>query len=189
MADSLPRLPATMPGARAGEPAPRRDVQVQCRPEAIGTYNGWVEVTSDDPVHGTIREPVTCHALQNQCPVPVVETGTFFVAPLDAVVLDGSPSTDPDGRDGKPTRYRWEVVSAPEGSSSSVVERLSGNPQSPLSGATPDDEMTPHGVFFVDLAGTYTLQLHVVDPLGLDAPSPDCPAPGGTVTILATPPP
>ena len=184
--ESVPTLPALMPAMSPGQPLPNRNIKLQCSPTESKAYGGWVEVKSNDPINGSVRVKVTCLGVLNACPRPAVVNDEFNVAPLDSVVLDATPSTDEDGPNGKPLKYRWEVTEAPEGSSSYAVERLSGNPQSPLSGATPDDESTPRAVFFVDMLGTYTLKLHVVDNLDQDAPSENCPEPVATITINST---
>ncbi len=185
VAETVPTLPALMPAMSPGQPLPNRNIKLQCSPTESKAYGGWVEVKSNDPINGSVKVKVTCLGVLNACPRPGVAMDEFHVSPLDSVSLDASPSTDEDGPGGKPVQYTWEVVDAPSGSSSYAVERLSGNPQAPLSGATPDDPATPHAVFFVDVVGTYTLKLHVKDNLDQEAPSENCPEPVATVTIVA----
>ena len=42
-------------------------------------------------------------------------------------------------------------------------------PAQPVNGGDPDDPSTPEAVFFVDMPGTYTVELRVTDNLGLDS--------------------
>ncbi len=100
--------------------------------------------------------------VENACPIPDVVTDEFHVPPLEIITLDGTPSTDPGG---EVRRYRWTVVSRPEGSVSMPVEAFE-NPRRPADGGTEDDEETPTALFFVDLAGEYEIELQVFDNLG-----------------------
>jgi hypothetical protein len=105
----------------------------------------------------------------------------FYVPPLEVIVLDGSASVDPDGPDNRPVTYEWVITERPEGSTSQPRESL--DPGDPTNGV-PDDTTTPPAVFFVDLAGTYTAELRVVDNLGLSSETCETSA---IVTIVAKP--
>lgn len=113
----------------------------------------------------TAAEPVVVdlfgRGVENACPIPVVTSELYEVAPLDVITLDGSPSTDPGG---EVRRWVWSVVERPSGSVSQVFESLTSL-SDPAGGGPADDEMTPTGVFFVDLAGRYTIELQVYDNL------------------------
>ena len=66
------------------------------------------------------------------------------------------------------------------------VERLA-NRLRPAEGGPADEPGTPTAVFFVDLAGTYEIELRVTDVGGLTAPSESCPDPVARVFINANP--
>ena len=183
--DSVPQLPALMPAMRVGEPLPSRNIKLECKPAEASAYGGWVEVKSNDPVNPNVRVKVTCLGVLNACPRPAVAQDTFRVSPLEVVVLDATPSADEDGPAGKPVEYRWDIIDAPPGSSSTPKESLGADPQQPNEGAQPDKLDTPTARFFVDVVGTYTLQLFVKDNLDQEAPSENCPEPVATVTIIA----
>ncbi len=70
----------------------------------------------------------------------------------DAVQLDGSASSDPDGD--QITRYNWSILNMPEGSSAAL-----------------SDPLVPDPIFTADRAGTYIIQLIVND--AIDDSEPD----------------
>ena len=107
----------------------------------------------------------------------------FSVVPLDVVVLDGSPSIDQDGPNSQPVEYEWVVTGRPDGSTSQPRESFF-DPAQPANDGPEDDRSTPSAVFFVDLAGTYTIELRVRDNLGLDSIACENP---GVVTVVAQP--
>ena len=122
----------------------------------------------------------------NQCPLPRVVQSNFSARPLDVVLLDGEPSVDSDGADGRPIRYEWVLISRPDGSVAPLVEEFN-DPFRPADGGSEDDPTTPRVQFFVDLAGTYVIELRVMDDQGLSTPSEDCPGPAARVRISALP--
>lgn len=185
VADSVPQLPALMPAMTIGQPLPNRNIKLECSPTEASAYGGWVEVKSNDPVNPSVRVRVTCLGVLNACPRPAVAEDTFHVSPLETIQLDATPSADEDGPGGKPVEYRWDVIEAPQGSSAHAVEQLGRDAQAPYDGAINDDLATPTAKFFVDVVGTYTLQLFVKDNLDQEAPSENCPEPVATVTIVA----
>jgi hypothetical protein len=67
-----------------------------------------------------------------------------------------------------------------------LVEELS-DPFRPANGGEVDNPTSPQALFFVDLAGTYIIELRVVDDQGLTAPSPDCPQSPVQVRVQALP--
>jgi hypothetical protein len=48
--------------------------------------------------------------MENACPEARTTQDEIEVWPLDVVVLDGSPSFDPDGPSDRPVRYEWVVT-------------------------------------------------------------------------------
>jgi hypothetical protein len=102
------------------------------------------------------------------------------------ISLTGIESIDPDGPNQKPTRYRWSVVSRPGGSSSQPVESFN-NPFRPEDGGIADNESTPEAFFWVDLTGSYEIELIVEDELGFEAPSGQCPQEPVRIRVEAIP--
>lgn len=140
---------------------PAQQVEVGFWPTELTGYGGTLVIYSNgDP--SPLRVDLFGRGVDNACPVPVVAQRDLSVAPLDIITLDGSASTDPDG---EVRRWQWTVVSRPDGSVSVPVESYD-NPARPADGGPDDDDTTPQGLFFVDLAGEYTLELRVVDALG-----------------------
>ena len=116
-------------------------------PPAEMAYNA--RVRSNDAEFPSIDVPLLGRGTQNECPTAVVGEDEFIVRPLEVINLDGSPSVDMDGPDGRPVRYEWVVVQRPEGSTAQPVERLA-DPFRPAEGGPADNTGTPGAVFFVD---------------------------------------
>lgn len=183
-ADSL-EAPFTL--AAVNGDAPWRDVIIGFSPQEDQAHAGTLLIETTDPARPRIEVPITGRGTQNECPVAVVsDAGPIVVEPLDIVELDASLSTDADGPGGVPVRYVWTVIRRPDGSTVTPVERFQ-DPRRPLDTGVADDPTTPRALFFVDLAGTYTLELTVADNLDLEAPSDACPQPAATLTIEARP--
>jgi hypothetical protein len=169
--DALPDLPAEMPAAVPDAPLPSRGIRVEFTPRETRVHEGWLLIVSnalDEPSH---RVSLLGRGVENACPVARAIQDEYAVAPLDVITLDGSPSIDPDGPNGQPVAYEWVVIDSPEGSLSQPFERFF-DAQQPANGGEQDHPATPTAQFFVDLAGTYVLELRVRDNLGLS--STDC---------------
>lgn len=149
-----------LPAATADTAFPAKSVEVGFWPLEEMNYGGRMKLFTN-----TSAEPIVVdlfgRGVENACPIPAVTTERFEVAPLDVITLDGSPSTDPGG---EVRRWVWSVVDRPSGSVSQVFESLT-SVADPAGGGPADDELTPTGVFFVDLAGRYTIELQVYDNL------------------------
>jgi hypothetical protein len=185
----VPDLPGLLAAADLSQDPPVRpslNIPVVFFPEAEQPYTGTLTINGNDPQQPTVDVPLRGRGANNDCPVAVVSEEEVNVLPLDSVVLDGSNSTDPDGPEGRPVAYEWVVVERPDGSTSIPVERLA-NPLRPADGGPEDVTTTPNAVFFVDLAGTYVLELRVTDTGGVVAPSATCPQPEARMTIIANP--
>ncbi len=183
------RLPGRLAAADLNMNPPVRptwNIPVMFTPEAEQPYTGNITVTSNDPNRPTIDVPMRGRGSVNECPVAAVAEDELIVRPLDVISLDGSRSTDADGPNGQPVQYEWVVTQRPEGSVAVPVERFS-NRLAPAEGGPADNTSTPTAVFFVDLAGTYVIELRVTDSEGVSAPSATCPQAEAQVTIIANP--
>ncbi len=168
-----------LPAASAGESFPSRVIDVGFWPTQEQNYGGRLLLYTN-----TSSEPLIVdlfgRGVENSCPLPVVTSERYEVAPLEIITLDGSPSADPGG---EVQRWVWNVIERPSGSVSQVVENLFSNAD-PAGGGPMDDEMTPTATFFVDLAGRYVIELEVFDNLGQSSCAPNAVA---TVIIEAVP--
>ncbi len=149
-----------LPAAVPGEAPPSVEVPVVFSP-----LDG--EISAATLFVGEVEVPLLGRGVENECPDPRSVLDRVEALPLDVITLDGSPSVDPDGLNGRPVGYVWSVAEAPEGSLSRVVESF-WNAGSPADGGPDDDPSTPEAFFFVDLAGEYRFELRVVDALGAD---------------------
>ncbi len=155
---ALFELPARDPEAPA---LPSRDLQIGFWPVETRAYGNRLLITSnasDEPF------PVDLfgRGVDNACPIPAARETDLHVQPLDIITLDGTPSSDPGG---EVRKWRWTVVDRPQGSVSVPVESFT-DARRPADGGEPDEETTPQALFFVDLAGQYTIELQVIDNLG-----------------------
>jgi hypothetical protein len=178
-------FPARLPAIDQNDPTnfPTRNFNVICAPDEQRAYGVTIEVETDDPINPVTRVPVRCRGVINACPVPRVQQNELTVRPLELIDLSGAASEDPDGPNGKPVKYRWNIVERPAGSTSVAWERPGGDLARPADGAVDDREDTPTAVLFAELLGTYVVELEVEDDLGQTAPSEVCPDPVARVTI------
>jgi hypothetical protein len=151
-------------------PAPRFATLV-----ARSTFEGRVFET---------RVPLEGQGVENACPVALTPSPVIAAAVGDIVRLDGGPSFDNDGPNGRPVTYEWVVLDRPEGSTSQPRERVDRN--DPAIG-TADDPSTPVSEFFVDFAGVYLAELRVTDDEGQTSGACSPPR-SAQVTIDARPP-
>lgn len=187
--DTLPPLPSQLPAIDRSVDPPviaSRGITVVFNPESEEASAGMVVITTNDSAVPMLEVPLVGRGTLNDCPEARVAEAEYVVLPLDIVTLDGSPSVDADGPDGRPVRYEWTVVSRPQGSTAVPVEQFH-NPLRPADGGPPDSTETPTAQFFVDLTGEYIIDLRVVDNLDAVAPSDICEQPAAQVRILAEP--
>ena len=187
-AERLPALPAVLPAwaqadRDAALPPPSLGIEVAFTPREERIHNGTLVIESTDPANPRLEVPLLGRGVTNACPQARAAVEAFEVAPLDVVVLDGSPSIDQDGQDGRPVSYEWVITSRPPSSLSQPREAFF-EPGQPANGGVDDDPATSTAVFFVDYAGTYVAELRVRDRLGLDSIACQNPA---VVTIVARP--
>lgn len=186
VAAEVESLPFRLPAARPGEAPPRHDVSVSFQPAAEMAYEAQLIVETDDPLRPILETSFMGRGTLNECPVAQVVTDRMEVVPLDTVVLDGGASTDANGPGGAPVGYSWTVTERPDGSTAQPVESFF-DPQNPTDGGPSDNGSTPAALFFVDLAGQYTIELTVRDELDQVAPSDLCPQPAASIRIDARP--
>lgn len=168
--------PDSYPGNLPGEPAtiePRRTASfvVTYVPVLEEESTGTLVVRSNDPARSAIEIPLNGTGTNNECPVAVAEVGLpessrleteLNTLPLNTVELTAVNSYDPDG---EIQSYEWTIISQPENSNA----RLNPTP----------DVMEP--TLYLDLAGTYEIELVVYDQQGQASCEP------GLVTVRAIP--
>jgi hypothetical protein len=171
---SLPEAPPLPLTIEAGAATA---LSVRFTAREVGEHRGTLTVRTAEAGARTL--PLLGRGAENRCPIAVPAQPDFEVQPLDVVMLDGSPSRDPDGR---VVRFEWVVVSAPEGSGSVPGERMLAE-SDPAVGVVDDDRETPQATFWVDLPGTYVLELRVRD--AQDLGPEGCPSAVARVGIVA----
>ncbi len=133
---------------------------VRYTPAQVGSDRGRVTIASNDPVQSQLNLDLVGRGSEGVCPVAKVggyirgmntsPRPNLAAAPLQFVVLDGSASSDEDGR---VVDYQWEVISQPP-ASAVVLE------------ATQDDvnnQDLSKREFRLLLAGEYVFELKVRD--------------------------
>lgn len=178
---SLPSFPAVLPAATPETAPPSREIRVGFNPREERVYHGKLLIHTNDPSAEVKVVSLLGRGVLNACPQARANPEEYYVPPLEVVLLDGSASVDPDGPNNRPVKYEWVVVDRPEGSVSQPYETLV--PDDPTVGE-PDDLESPTAVFFVDQAGTYSIELRVKDNLDLSSESCETSA---VVTIVAKP--
>jgi hypothetical protein len=134
----------------------RKTFTVNFTPAMSGTeYNGTLEIESNDPTKRNHEIDLLGEGTDNECPNAVAEGSivdgssrrrtTLNTLPLETVQLYSDNSTD----DGSIERYSWALTERPEDSTA----RLS-------------DASAPSPTLFLDLAGTYEVELTAYDDEG-----------------------
>jgi hypothetical protein len=141
-------------------------------PGAEASNTATIELTSNDTAKSPLLIPVTGRGSTNSCPTPIAkarEVGTanpwapaLETIPLATIEFDAVESVDPDGR---VAGYEWTIIERPVDSTARLVP----------------NNMTVNPKLFLDLAGTYKLELRVFDDQGTSS----CET--ARVNILATP--
>ncbi|MBN2693262.1 choice-of-anchor D domain-containing protein [bacterium] len=151
--DELPTLPATL------ERFQSLSFLVYFKPTAVQAYGGTLIIEGDDPmwVSNQSKKEISLVGTGVEYTTPIAVCGqTYYEVepaidnpnnPVSVIQVDGSESYDPGG---SRLTYKWEKISAPQGSAA--------QPISPSSAITK---------YFVDLAGEHTLKLTVTNEYGL----------------------
>jgi hypothetical protein len=152
---ALPAMPITIP------PGGTATFEVAYFPTALDVSDRTLlRVVSNDTAKTPLDVEITGVGSNNECPTAVARCSVGSGPPsdaLNAVVLDtltctAAGSVDPDGTI---TEYIWEVIAQPADSTTTFE--------------TPNREVSD---FFIDVQGSYTLQLTTVDDAGCASPSP-----------------
>ncbi len=126
-------------------------------PEDLSVSNGMLNVQSDDPAKRNLEIPIVGKGTNNVCPQAFAEARVqdtsryqqmIRTIPLKRIELRGTSSTDTNGT---VDAYEWTIISRPPNSTA----RLEPSNTS----SEPD--------LFLDLAGTYVIELVVYDNEGL----------------------
>ncbi len=151
--DNLPTLPATL------ERFQSLSFLVYFKPTQVQAYGGTLIINGDDPmwVSSGSKKEISLVGTGVEYTTPIAVCGqTYYEVepsidnpnnPISVIQVDGSESYDPGG---SRLTYKWEKISAPQGSAA--------QPISPSSAITK---------YFVDLAGEHTLKLTVTNEYGL----------------------
>ena len=109
--------------------APERALAIRFQPGEAREYDGRLWVHTDAP-GSPIEVAVNGRGERNECPIAAVAEDVFEVVPsFEAIVLDGSPSTDPDGETGRPVNFEWSVVERPPASIALPLEHFCTTPE------------------------------------------------------------
>ena len=135
-------------------------------PLVAGLHRGTLRLETDMEASPTVSVPLMGIGDGGECPRAVVagaEDQQVRVLPHDIVLLDGSPSARVNRT--PIVEFRWLIVRRPAGSLSQLLEEFSDS-TSPASGGPADDPATPGATLWIDMAGTWVLELEVVNQLG-----------------------
>lgn len=135
-------------------------------PTAVGSDRGSLTIFSNDPLQGELKLDLVGRGSEGIC--PIASAGAYIrginstprqsisAAPLQYVVLDGSASSDEDGR---VVSYEWKVVEWPSGTAPPRLDCLTED------AACMDDSKKQ---FRLLVAGEYIVELTVRDNEGFE---------------------
>ena len=116
--------------------------------------SGVVKITSNDPNRPVVEIPIVGSGHQPPVPEAVLVNDPENIEPLDQVVIDGRTSHSSVDGVGIET-YNWSLIRRPDGSTATLR----------------DADQSECGII-ADLAGDYTVELHVVDTMGVRSVDP-----------------
>ncbi len=144
-------------------PGLNAQVRVAFEPTELIEYAGVVRIKSNDINQPEVELPITGHGHQPPIAQAQLVNDPDRIEPLDQIVFDGRTSHSPvDGLTIE--SYHWSLLRRPAGSTASIV----------------DADEAEAGIT-ADLAGDYTVELHVVDTMGVRSVEP------AVVTFRAVP--
>lgn len=132
-------------------------------PTDLSVSNGLLNVQSDDPAKSDLNIPIVGKGTNNVCPQAVAEARVkdtsryqqmIRTIPLKNIELRGTNSTDTNGT---VASYEWTIISRPPNSTARLEPSNSSS----------------EPTLFLDLAGTYVIELVVYDEEGLASCSDD----------------
>ncbi len=123
-------------------------------PPELGPFSGLVKITSNDPNRSVVEVPIEGSGHQPPVPEAVLVNDPENIEPLDQVVIDGRTSHSSVEGVGIET-YHWSLIRRPDGSTATLR----------------DADQSECGII-ADLAGDYTVELHVVDTMGVRSVDP-----------------
>ena len=134
----------------------RSNFVVTFTPPKNKVYEGKLEIQSNDPSRQEHIVTLKGEGSDNDCPTALAEASiegsnrtktTINTLPLEKIVFDGTKSSDPDG---SIDSFEWSIIERPEDSTA----RLTPNAKA------------KKPKLFLDLAGTYKVELVVYDDKG-----------------------
>ncbi len=135
---------------------------VEYSPEDEEVDEGELLLSTTDQHFPQLRAPLTGHGSTEACPTAEIEVfgqtvadGEVEVRPLETVELSGQASSHPDGA--AIEEYQWALIDKPA-------------PAHPLVDFFSPAQVSPE--LFVDVGGTYRVELNVVDAEGNSSCSP-----------------
>lgn len=141
-------------------PGARESFFIRYTPLQVGTDKGRITIASNDPLQNQLHLDLIARGSEGICPnakagayirgVSVTPRANISAAPLKHIVLDGSASSDEDGR---VVEYLWDVISEPVGSAVAL---------GPARGDVNDTDFSKRE-FRLLLAGEYIFELRVKD--------------------------
>jgi hypothetical protein len=137
--------------------------RVAFEPTELVEYSGVVRISSNDLNTPLVEVPISGHGHQPPIASAQLVNDPERIEPLDQIVFDGRMSHSPvDGLtiDG----YYWSLLRRPPGSTATIE----------------DADQAEAGIT-ADLAGDYTIELHVVDSMGVRSVEP------AVITLRAIP--
>jgi hypothetical protein len=148
------------------DPGESARISIGFAPQTPGLYEGAVYITSDDEFEAERVVELEGRGRPYTCPEPVIRAynpdrgeviadpeGTLNAVPLDTIDLDASLSRDPEGTG--ITRVEWRLVERPSDSNTSLA----------------NNDRTDSSLW-MQLAGTYVVELHVWNDLGIQSCEP-----------------
>ena len=128
--------------------------RVAFEPTELIEYNGLIQISSNDINNPLVEIPITGQGHQPPIAQAVLVNDPDGIEPLDQIVFDGRTSFSPVD-DLSIETYLWSLLRRPAGSTASI-----------------DDSDQPEAGLTADLAGDYTVELHVVDSMGVRSVDP-----------------